>query len=290
MKILAIVCQKGGVGKSTLAVNLSSAFSVIEWHKNPQDPGKILLVDMDPQHHSGMTLSGGVSGADASEKEADEQTLGSFLMERTPLRFNKIVKNSHLPIKENINNLYYIPSKPTTMEEADTYLRNDISGRFRLSDLLKTLADTFKYVVIDTPPNLSIMTENALLAATHVVVPVDLKTYSMEALAKTINKIKHIQSRPRLNPDLELTGIVISKGSLWHTEEAEWLKALRKNYGKLVLPPVSMRVDINTAQTQGFDIFSFKPPRDPKAIASSSKATQEYATLADEIKKRIDNT
>lgn len=290
MKILAIVCQKGGVGKSTLAINLSSAFSLMESFENPQDPGKTLLVDMDSQHHSSKTLSGGVFGVDGRSDENERLTLGSFLMGKTPLPLTTILEESHLPLNNKAKNLHYLPSESQGMEEAENYLRTEITGPFRLADLLIPLAEIYKYIVIDTPPDLSIMTENALLAATHVIIPIDLKAFSVEALIKTLDKIEQIQSHPRFNPRLQIAGIAVAKGSLWHGEEAEWLKVLTKRYGDLILPPVAMRVDINTAQTQGLDIFTYKPPRDPEAISSSSIATQEYAKLAEEIKKRIDNT
>lgn len=290
MKVLSIVCQKGGVGKSTLAINLSAAFALMESFQNPQEPGQTLLVDMDSQHHASKTLSGGVFGVDESGNEDDGLTLSGFLMEKTPLPLTAITEKSHLPLNNKVENLHYLPSGSKGMEEAEKQLRTEMIGPFRLSDLLISLSDTYKYVVIDTPPNLSIMTENALLASTHVVIPIDLKAFSVEALVKTRNKIEEIQSHPKFNPQLQLLGFVAAKCSLWHGEEAEWMNVLTKKYGDLILPPVAMRVDINTAQTQGLDIFSYKPPRDPKAISSSSKATQEYAKLAEEVKNRLDNS
>jgi len=288
MKILAVACQKGGVGKSTLAINLAAAFSLMETFKNPKNPGQILLIDMDKQHHSSKTLSGGVFGADSGEAENELTTLSQCLTGRTPLPLSAIAQKSHLPENNEKNNLHYVPSFYQGMEAAENFLNSDTTGQFRLSDLLQPLESIYKYIVIDTPPDLSIMTDNALVAATHVVVPIDLQAFSMDALNKTLDKIEQIQSHPRFNPDLKFAGIVLTKCNLRHSEERDWFDVLKGQYGDLILSPIAFRGDVHTAQSQGLDIFSYKPPRDSEAVASSNLATQEYAKVAEQIKKSID--
>lgn len=288
MKILAIASQKGGVGKSTLAINLAAAFSLMESYQNQKDPGKILLIDMDKQHHSSKTLSGGVFGGDSGETENEIKTLSQCLTGRTPLPISAIAQKSHLPENNENNNLHYVPSDFQGMEEAEHFLTSDTTGQFRLSDLLQPLEPIYKYIVIDTPPDLSIMTDNALVAATHVLIPIDLQAFSMDALLQTVAKIDEIRDHPRFNPELQLAGIVLTKCNLRHKEEREWLELVKRDYEELVLSPIAFRGDVHTAQSQGKDIFSYKPPRDPESIASSNLATKEYAKVAEEVKKRID--
>jgi len=288
MKILAVACQKGGVGKSTLAINLAAAFSLMESFQNPKDPGQILLIDMDKQHHSSKTLAGGVFGAGRGEDENELTTLSQCLTGRTPLPISAIAQKSHLPENNENNNLHYVPSDFQGMEEAEHFLNSDTTGQFRLSDLLQPLESIYKYVVIDTPPDLSIMTNNALVAATHVLVPIDLQAFSMDALLQTIAKIDEIRGHPRFNPDLQLAGIVLTKCNLRHSEERDWYELLKRDYEGYILSPIAFRGDVHTAQSQGKDIFSYKPPRDPEAVASSNLASKEYAKVAEEVKKRID--
>lgn len=287
MKILTVACQKGGVGKSTLAINVSAAFALMQSFQNPEDPGRILLIDMDKQHHSSKTMSGGVFGV-VDEEDNTKPTLGKCLTGKSPLPLSAVIESSHLPLNNEDKNLDYIPSHYSGMQEAQNFLNMDTTGRFRLLDLIQPIVSDYEYIVIDTPPDLSIMTDNALIAATHVVVPIDLQAFSMDALNKTLDKIEEVQSHPRFNPELQMAGIVLTKCNLRHSEEIEWRDTLVEQYGDLILSPITLRGDVHTAQTQGLDIFSYKPPRDPEAVASSNLAAQEYAQVAEEIKERID--
>lgn len=290
MKILAIACQKGGVGKTTLSINLSAAFALMESFENPADPGQVLLIDMDKQHQSSKILAGGRFGDDSEEDENQLPTLGQCLIGKIPLSISDITLRSSLPLNSPSKNLHYVPSFYQGMKEAENFLKDETTGRFRLSGLLRSLENSYKYVVIDTPPDLNIMTDNALVAATHAVVPIDAQVLSMDALNMTLNRIEEIKNHPNFNPGLQRVGIVLTKCKLSQSDEMRWLNTLKTVYGDEILSPITSRGDVHASFEQKLDIFSYKPPRGPESIASSNLATQEYAKVADEIKKIIDKS
>ena len=287
MKILTIASQKGGVGKTTLAINVSSALAMMQSYERPGTPGKILLVDTDPQAHASKTLAGGVFGSD-DEEDNNKPTLGDLLLGDSDLPATAIIETSHLP-KNGDGNLDYLPTQKSVMNIASRTLVSQPDGQFRLLDLVQPLGALYEYIVIDTPPNLGVMTINSLLAATHVVIPIDLQAFSMDSLVETLDTIERIQSHPRLNPGMEVIGISPVKCNFRRHEQQEWLDTLTERYQELVLPPVGDRGDVHSAQTQGLDIFSYKPPRDPgEDIASSNLAAQEYAKVSEVIRDRLD--
>ena len=286
MKILTIASQKGGVGKTTLSINLAAALALMQSYEDPGSPGRVLLVDMDPQAHASKTLAGGVFGREEDAPE-DEPTLGDLLLGDSPLPATAIVETSSLP-QNGRGNLDYLPTRKSSLNVATRMLTSEPDGQFRLIDLLHPLKSLYEYIIVDTPPNLGVMTINSLLAATHAVIPIDLQAFALDSLVETLDTIERIQNHPRLNPELEVSGIAPVKCNFRRHEQIEWLDTLNDRYGDLVLPHIGDRGDVHSAQTQGLDIFSYKPPRDAEDLASSNEAAQEYATVAEAIRNRID--
>ena len=289
MKVLSIVNQKGGVGKTTLSINISAALALILSHERSDSPGRVLLVDVDPQTHASKTLAGGVFGGreDQYSSESENPTLGELLLGYTELPATAIIETSHLP-SNGKGNLDYIPTRKANMNIASRNLDMEPDGQYRLLDLLEPLGSLYQYVVIDTPPNLHVMTINSLIAATHVLVPVALHAFSMDSLVETLETIERIQNHPRLNPGLKIMGLLPTMCHFQRKEQVEWLETLSDEYGDWLLPSVGDRGDIHSAQTQGLDIFSYKPPRQSEDTASSNLATQEYARIAEQVRRRME--
>ena len=286
MKILTIASQKGGVGKTTLSINVAAALALMQSYEQPGSPGRVLLVDMDPQSHASKTLAGGVFGVDEDESESDKQTLGDLLLGESTLPATAIIETSHLP-KNSDNNLDYFPTQKASLNVATRTLTGEPDGQYRLMDLLHPLKALYEYIIIDTPPNLGVMTINSLLAGTHVVIPIDLQAFALDSLVETLDTVERIQNHPRLNPDLKVIGISPVKCHLQRHEQVDWLETLTDRYGDLILPTIGDRGDVHSAQTQGLDIFSYKPSRDSTDLASSNLAAQEYAKISETIRNRM---
>ena len=262
--------------------------ALMQAYEHPGGPGRVLLVDMDPQAHASKTLAGGVFGGEEDEEESDKQTLGDLLLGESTLPATAIIETSHLP-KNSDNNLDYFPTHKSSLNLATRILTGEPDGQYRLMDLLHPLKSLYEYIIIDTPPNLGVMTINSLLAGTHVVIPIDLQAFALDSLVETLDTVERIQRHPRLNPDLKVLGISPVKCHLRRNEQVDWLETLTDRYGDLILPAIGDRGDVHSAQTLGLDIFSFKPPKDSDDIASSNLAAQEYAKVSEVIRNRINS-
>ncbi|HOQ75257.1 MAG TPA: AAA family ATPase [Thermoclostridium sp.] len=246
-KIIAVANQKGGVGKTTTAVNLSACLAV----KNK----KVLLIDIDPQ---GNTTSGvGV----------DKNTVGMSIYDVVINEVN--IEDIIVPTK--IENLMLCPSN-INLAGAEVELVSVISRETRLKAALEDIRSNYDFIMIDCPPSLGLLTVNALTAADTILVPIQCEYYALEGLSQLMNTVKIVQKH--LNRNLSVEGVVLTMFDARTNLSIQVVDEVKRYFGNKVYRTIIPRnVRLSEAPSYGLPIILY----DPK-----SKGAECYMDLAEE--------
>jgi chromosome partitioning protein len=244
-RVIALANQKGGVAKTTTTLNLGVAFA--------EKGFRVLLIDLDPQGN--LTMSQGMN------PDTIERSMFDVLVNRLPIE--QVIESREVDIAVSSIDL----------AGADMALSSQIGRERALEKAVRTVRERYDYILIDTPPSLGLLTINAFVAATGVIVPVQTEYLSLRGLAQLENTLAMV--RENLNPAVEIVGIVptMYDRRLTHSREAD--EILRENFGDLVYNTrIRKTIRFAEAPVKGSSVLAYEP---------DGEAAELYRDLAKEV-------
>ena len=249
-KIISICNQKGGVGKTSTAISLSSCLAL--------QGRKCLLVDLDPQGNA-------TSGLGIQKSELKSSTYQGLLEGKNP---------SEILIETGVKNLNIIPSN-TDLSGAEVELTAEIGREYKLKKFLSQVSSDFEFIFIDCPPSLGLLTVNALSASHTVLVPIQCEYYALEGLGQLVKTVGLI--RDNLNPGLDIEGIVMTMADFRTNLTQEVINEVKKHFGSKVYKTIIPR-NIRLSEAPGFGKPIFLYDKDSEGARKYKELTLEFLT------------
>ena len=250
--ILSLVNQKGGVGKTTSAINIAVNLAILE--------EKTLLIDLDPQANTTTGV------ADLYDKQ--KYTIYDALIKKLPV--------SDCIAQTQIENFHLLPSS-NDLVGAEIELVNMIAREYQLQQILNNLKSNYKYIIIDCPPSLGLLTINALAASDSIIIPIQCEYYALEGLGQLLNTVRLVQKH--INSSLEISGVLLTMYDVrlnLSKEVSSEVKSYFKN--KIFKSVINRNVRLSEAPSFGKPAIMYD---------ANSTGSKNYMQLVEEIVNRV---